>query len=152
MRSRKDRRSERVPAVHRLMLTILSPAGAELLKEIIISVDVSKHGARVRGRRTLQPNWKGTLVQLSSGRQVPCRVSWQVKPTAEAEYFETGIEIMANFDFWGHAFSDGDLALAEATTLIENSSLPAEELLEELRKASAFQASESGNSPGGNFH
>ena len=54
MRSRKDRRSERVPAVHRLMLTILSPTGAELLKEIIISVDVSKHGARVRGRRTLQ--------------------------------------------------------------------------------------------------
>ena len=135
-KSAKERRSERVAAVHRMMLTILSPTGAELLKEIIITVDVSRHGARVRGRRTLQPNWKGTLVQLSSGRQVPCRVSWQVKPTPEADYFETGVEIMANFDFWGRSFSSGDLESLEAPILIENAGLPPEELLQALRNAS----------------
>src|ERR1019366_10189315 len=115
-KSKMDRRSERVLVVHRLLLTIFSPGGAELLKEIVTTLDISKHGARVRGRRTLQENWKGTLTHLSSDRQVPCRVSWQSKSNTDGEYFESGIEILADFDFWDSCFSNGDLALAEATS------------------------------------
>jgi len=142
--TKKDRRSERVLSSHRLVLTILGPTGAEVLKEIIMTVDISKHGVRARGRRTLQPNWKGTLVQLNSGRQVPCRVTWQVKPTAEADYRETGIEIQANFDFWGRSFTSGDLEWLEAPVLIKSATVPPEKLLQALRNSAAFQGSSNG--------
>ena len=143
-KSKMDRRSERVLVAHRLLLTIFCPGGAELLKEIVTTLDISKHGARIRGRRTLQENWNGTLTHLSSDRQVPCRVSWQIKPNPDAEYFESGIEILADFEFWGRTFSNGDLELAEATSEIEDLTLPPEELLEQLREASAFQVGENG--------
>ncbi len=65
--SRKDRRSKRIPAAHRLLLTILSPTGSEIAKEIVTTVEVSSHGARVRGIRTFRPDSQGLLTQLGSG-------------------------------------------------------------------------------------
>ncbi len=137
--SRKDRRSERVPATRKLILTILGPSGAEILKEIITTVEISKHGARVRGRRTLQSNWKGNFVQLDSGRQAPVRVVWQVKPEA-SEYMESGLEILADFDFWDRAFANPDAEPQPVKIVIEDSAVPAEELLQKFKKSGAFQA------------
>lgn len=142
--SRKDRRSERVPATHRLMLGILGPSGAEFLKEIVTTVEVSQHGALIHGHRTFQTNWRGTLLQLSSGRQVPFRVVWQIKPPTGGEYLETGVEILADFNFWGLAFSNPDAEPVPATITIENDAVSPEELLQALRKWSAFQPPEAG--------
>lgn len=138
--SRKDRRSERVPATHRLMLTILGPSGAEVLKEIVTTVEISQHGARLRGRRTLQTNWQGILVQLSSGRQASFRVVWQTKPASALEYMESGVELLANFSFWERTFSNPDAEPAAAEIVIETATVGPEELLQQLCQSPGFQA------------
>ena len=135
--SKKDRRSERVPVTQRLILTILGTSGSEVLKEIVTTVEVSQHGARVHGRRSLQPNWKGNFVQLNSGRQAPVRVVWQVKPEGNAEYMESGVEILAEFNFWNRDFANPDAEPEPAEIVIENAAIPAEEL---LQKSAAFKA------------
>jgi len=142
--SKKDRRSDRIPAVHRLMLTIIGPTGAEMQKEIVTTVEVSQHGARIRGRRTLQVNWQGNFIQLTSGRQAPVRIAWQVKPSPEADYYESGVELLGNFNFWAREFTAGDLEGAESSVTIESATVSPEELLQEMRKASAFKAAQSG--------
>ena len=143
--SKKDRRSERIPALYRLILSIpIPPGGTEVLKEMITTVEVSQHGARIRGRNTLQQGWQGFLVLLNSGIQTPCRVVWQVKPSPKADFFETGVEIQAKFNFWGRVFSHGDEESAKIAVVIEDTSIPPEEFLQALRKSSAFQAEQSG--------
>ena len=142
--SKKDRRSERIPVAHRLILSILGVSGAEMLKEIITTVEVSQHGARIRGRRTLQRDWKGMFVQLSSGRQAPVRVVWQVKPSEEAEFYESGVEILAEFNFWGRAFASPDLEPEQAGIAIEEAAVTPEEFLQELKKSSAFRSDQNG--------
>jgi len=138
--SKKNRRSERVPIGQRLLLTILGPSGAEILREIVNTVEVSQHGARIRGRRTLQPNWKGNIVHLISGRQAPVRVVRQVKPEASAEFLESGLEILADFNFWNRAFANPDAEPDPVEIAIEDASIPAEEMLQRLKKSGAFQA------------
>ncbi|MBI4442485.1 MAG: hypothetical protein HY649_03815 [Acidobacteria bacterium] len=138
--SRKDRRSERIEATHRLLLSILGPSGAEVLKEIVTTVEVSQHGARIHGLRTFQTNWRGNLLQLSSGRQVPFRVVWQVKPPSGKGYLEAGVEILAEFNFWGRAFANPDAEPETTAITIENPALSPEELLQALRQSSAFQS------------
>lgn len=140
--SKKDRRSERVPVVHRLMLTVLGVSGAEILKEIVNTIEISQHGTRIRGRRTLQTNWQGTLIQLSSGRQTPCRVVWQTKSASDPAYSEAGLEILATFNFWGQTFTNPDAEPVAAEIVIENAAVSPEELLREFRKVSPTLASE----------
>jgi hypothetical protein len=138
--SSKSRRSKRVPANHRLLITVLGPSGAEISKEIVSTVEVSQHGARVRGRRTLRPEAQGTLTQLSSGRQVPFRVAWQQKGS-EPNSLDTGVELLSNFDFWGAMFAEPSAepepAPVPAPALVEGNAVPLSpaELLDELRKA-----------------
>jgi hypothetical protein len=142
--SRKDRRSERVPATVRLILSVLGPSGAAVLKEIVTTVDVSQHGARIRGRRTLQKDWRGVLTQVSSGRSVPFRVLWQTKPTSGGEYLEAGVEILTGINFWGRTFSNPDAQPVPSSITIENAAMSPEELLQALRKQLAFQSPEGG--------
>lgn len=142
--SKKNRRSERVPATHRLILTIFGPSGDEMLKEIITTMELSQHGAHIKGRHTLQPDWKGVLLQLSSGRQVPVRVAWQAKPSAGAEYLESGVEFLADLNFWGRAFSKPDAEPEKAGIAIENAAMSPEELFEAFRKSSAFDPEQNG--------
>ena len=134
--SRKDRRSERVTAAHRLMLTVLGESGGEILKEIITTIEISQHGTRIKGRRTLQPNWRGNLIQLSSGRQTPFRVVWQVKSPSDPLYLEAGLEILATTSFWGRSFANPDADPEAPEIVIENVALSPQELLRELRKIS----------------
>ncbi len=138
--SRKDRRSERVPVTHRLLLTILGPSGAVILKEIVTTVEISQHGARLKGRRTLESNWKGVLVQLGSGQQSPCRVVWQTKSTSEPASLETGVEILASHNFWRRGFSNPDAEPEPAEIVIEDASVTPEVLLRKLAEASDSQA------------
>ena len=104
-KSSKKRRSERLPAAVRLLLTIQGPSGAAVLKEVITTVEVSQYGARLRGRRPMEVGLQGVLIQLSSGRQTPFRVAWQIPSPDHPAYLDTGVELMPNLDFWGRTFS-----------------------------------------------
>lgn len=110
--SRKDRRSKRIPETHRLLLTILGPTGLEVSKEIVTTIEVSLHGARVRGIRTFRPDSQGVLTQLSSGLQAPVRIAWQAKAASNPKFLDTGVEFLSAFDFWGTTFPE--LAAAPA--------------------------------------
>ena len=135
--SSKNRRSERTPATQRLVLTILGPGGAEVLKEIITTAEISRHGARIRGRRTLKPDWRGAFVQLTSGRKVAVRVVWQTNPAPNEEFKESGVEIIANFNFWGRVFSSPD---QEPDSFeIKNAAVCLEEACQYLRAAPEFR-------------
>ena len=130
--SRKDRRSKRIPASHRLLLTILGPTGLEVSKEIVTTMEVSLHGARVRGIRTFRPDSQGVLTQLSSGQTAPVRVAWQAKAASNPKFLDTGVEFLSAFDFWGMEISDPAAASAPA----ERPPVSPQELLEELDKTS----------------
>jgi hypothetical protein len=104
--TRKDRRSRRVPAAHRLLLTIFGPTGAEITKEIVSTVELSQFGARVRGRRVLGPQSEATLTQLSSGRQARVRIAWQQKSESHPGYLDSGVELLSGFDYWGISFEE----------------------------------------------
>jgi len=145
--SRKDRRSKRIPAEHRLLLTILNANGLEIAKEIVTTVEVSLHGARVRGIRTFRPDSQGVLTQLSSGQQAPVRIAWQAKTASktasDAKYLDTGVEFLSAFDFWGATFSEPAAAPSPAESAGAASAAAAapppispQGLLDELENAS----------------
>jgi len=140
--SKKNRRSNRVPVSDKLILTITGDGDSELLKEIITTLEISKNGARIRGRRTLHPDWKGAFVQLSSGRRAPVRIVWQRKPSPGAEYLESGVEILSDYDFWGRTFTTGDMD-EEPAVVIENSPLSPEQLLQLFSEAAGVKAEQS---------
>jgi hypothetical protein len=131
---RKDRRSKRVPASHRLLLTLLSPSGTELAREIVSTVELSQYGAHIRGRRHFEPESEAVLTQLSSGRQARVRVAWQEKSGAHHGLFDTGVELLSGFDFWGVSFTDP--ATGQASGAAE--AAPSfRDILDELVKQSA---------------
>jgi hypothetical protein len=125
-----------------MLLTILGMTGAEVLKEVVTTVEVSQHGARIRGRRTLQKNWQGSLLLLSSGRQAPCRIVWQAKPPEAPGFLEAGVEILVGFNFWERTFSNPDAEPVAAEIAVEPGLVSPEELLQELRKSPSFQGQE----------
>lgn len=112
--TRRNRRSKRVPGTHRLLLTILGPTGLEIAKEIVSTVELSQYGARVRGRRSLRPESEGVLTQLRSGRQARIRIAWQRKCSESAEFFDTGVELLSGFDYWGDSFADPHASVRDA--------------------------------------
>ena len=137
--SRKDRRSKRIPETHRLLLSILGPTGLEISKEIVTTVEVSLHGARVRGISTFRPDSQGVLTQLSSGLQAPVRIAWQAKAESNSKFLDTGVEFLSAFDFWGTAFSDPAAAPAPGAAPPDKVARPPvspQALLEELDKTS----------------
>ena len=138
--TRANRRSKRLPAAHRMLLTIIGPSGSEIAKEIVSTVEISQHGARVRGRRILRTNAEGLLTQLSSGRQARVRVAWQRPAGSHAGYLDSGVELLNGFDYWGVTFVDPPPAEDSA----EESSLSAASLqilgAQELMEALATEA------------
>lgn len=142
--SRKDRRSKRVSSEQRLLLTILGPTGSEIAKEIVTTVEVSVHGARLRGIRTFRPDSQGVLTQLGSGQQAPFRVAWQAKVPSNPKCLDTGVELLAGFDFWGVPFSEPTAAPAPvaatapvaAPAPIEKPTINPQEILAELERTS----------------
>lgn len=131
--SRKDRRSKRIPASHRLLLTLLGPTGLEVSKEIVTTMEVSLHGARVQGIRTFRPDSQGVLTQLSSGQTAPVRIAWQAKAASNPQFLDTGVEFLSAFDFWGMEISD---PAAAAPAPADRPPVSPQELLEELDKIS----------------
>src|SRR5258708_3034738 len=95
--SAKRRRSKRVSKSERVMLNIVEPTA---IQDIVVTLEVSEHGAKVLARRHLKPDSRGTAVFIATGRQVPCRVAWQREPGPEGR-METGLEIYATSNFWG---------------------------------------------------
>ena len=112
--SRKNRRSKRLPAAHRMLLAIVNSSGSEIAKEIVSTVEISQHGARVRGRRMFRAGSEGLLTQLSSGRQARIRVAWQEKVEAHPGYLDAGVELLNGFDYWRVSFAD--IAPVESST------------------------------------
>jgi hypothetical protein len=148
--TQKKRRSKRVSAAHRLMLKILGADGGDVVKEVVTTVELSRHGARLRGRRALTLDARGLLVQLRSGEQIPFRVAWQIKAPAGQGYLDTGVEFLEDSDFWKQTFSREETAPAaaeEAATPLRKlppEKLLPEKLLEDLLQSPAFQDRESG--------
>ena len=137
--SRKDRRSKRVPAAHRLLLTILGPTGTEIAKEIVTTVELSLHGARVRGIRTFRPDSQGLLTQLDTGQQAPIRVAWQARAASNPRFLDTGVEFLSEFDFWGISSSEPTAEPTKPTppaAPIQSPSISPQGLLDELEKTS----------------
>ena len=134
--SRKDRRSKRIPETHRLLLSILGPTGLEISKEIVTTVEVSLHGARVRGIRTFRPDSQGVLTQLSSGQAAPVRIAWQAKAASNPKFLDTGVEFLSAFDFWGMAFSEPAASSAPGAAPADRPLVTPQALLEELEKTS----------------
>lgn len=93
------RRSERTPVMHRLLLVMVDSFGAELFRETVMTLETSPGGARICGRRRLEPGWLGTITMISTGREAHIRVVWQVPSDVRTEY-EAGIELLDAPDFW----------------------------------------------------
>ena len=142
---RKNRRSKRVPAAHRMLLTIINASGAEIAKEIVSTIEISQHGARVRGRRLLRANSEGLLTQLSSGRQARVRIAWQRPADAQAGLLDSGVELLNGFDYWNVSFVDPppqeQAAVNEAppatVAAASAEAIPPQELIEALAKEAA---------------
>ena len=101
--SAKRRRSKRVSKSERVLLSITDPTE---IQDVVVTLEVSQHGAKVLARRKLQANSRGTATFIAGGKQVPCRVAWQRPPGAEGR-METGLEIYpTGANFWGD-FHDG---------------------------------------------
>ena len=134
----KKRRSERLPAAVRLLLTIPGPGGAVALKEVVTTVEVSQYGARLLGRRLLEVGSQGVLIQLSSGRQTPFQVAWQAKSPARPGYLNTGIELLPNLHYWDRAFSPAPEP-SPTEIAIDAEAVSAEELVRALAPESSPQ-------------
>jgi hypothetical protein len=91
------RRSKRISKSERVMLDITEPTAVQ---DIVVTLEVSAHGAKVLARRHLQKDSKGTAMFIAAGRKVPCRIAWQRTPGADGR-METGLEIYTNGNFWG---------------------------------------------------
>jgi hypothetical protein len=137
--SAKQRRSKRASAKNSLMLTIHGPEGEEVVKEIVTTIELSLHGARVRGLRTLQPGWRGVLVELRSLRQAPFQVAWQTKAAAGKGYLDTGVELLEELDFWKEMFSNASTEQVPGGA-VEKNALSPEELLQEMVQWPVFQS------------
>ncbi|MBI3934650.1 MAG: hypothetical protein HY316_08135 [Acidobacteria bacterium] len=138
--TRKDRRSRRIPATHRLLLTILGPTGSEIAKEIVSTVELSQHGARVRGRRLLRPESEGMLTQLSSGRQARIRIAWQQKSAGNHGFLDSGVELLSGFDYWGISFAEPAAAPASPASSNGANPLTPQELLQNLKEQNSGHA------------
>ncbi len=79
------------------MLDITEP---KQVQDIVVTLEVSAHGAKVLARRTFEKESRGTAMFIAAGRKVPCRVAWQRKPGPDGR-METGLEIYSNANFWG---------------------------------------------------
>jgi hypothetical protein len=95
--SAKRRRSKRVSKSERVMVSITDPSPVQ---DVVVTLEVSQHGAKVLARRHFVTDSRGTAMFIATGREVPCRVAWQRAPGAEGR-METGLEIYANGNFWG---------------------------------------------------
>jgi len=107
------RRSKRISKSERVMLDITNPAPVQ---DIVVTLEVSAHGAKVLARRSMQKEARGTAMFIAAGRQVPCRIAWQRQAGPDGR-METGLEIYANGNFWG-------LDLAGSEVAVEPSPLP----------------------------
>ena len=95
--SAKRRRSKRISKSERVMLSITEPTAVQ---DVVVTLEVSQHGAKVLARRHFKAESRGTATFIANGRAVPCRVAWQRAPGAEGR-METGLEIYSNSNFWG---------------------------------------------------
>ena len=135
MKTRKDRRSRRIPASHRLMLTVYGADGSEMVREIVSTVELSQFGARVRGRQMAPPESRGMLTQLSSGRQAHVRVAWQEQVAGSPGFVDTGIEVVSGPEYWGISFAEPVATPAKVDVLPTPAT--AQALLEELNGKAA---------------
>ena len=138
----KDRRSERIPAVHKMML-VVADGDVTISKEVVATVLISQYGAQVRGRRAVNLAATGLVMNLSSCRQAKIRIAWHLPSTSHPGYFDTGIEFLDTADFWGCKFSEYRPVMIAANAKLEkpsaNTAVPAEltprKLLDHLRMA-----------------
>jgi hypothetical protein len=79
------------------MLDITDPTPVQ---DIVVTLEVSAHGAKVLARRHMEKEARGTAMFISAGRKVPCRIAWQRQPGPDGR-METGLEIYSNGNFWG---------------------------------------------------
>jgi hypothetical protein len=135
MKTRKDRRSRRIPASYRLMFTVFGPDGSEVVREIVSTVELSQFGARVRGRQVAPPESRGILTQLSSGRRAHVRVAWQDEAVGAPGFVDTGIEVISGPDYWGISFAEPEPVPVEAAT--PPTPMTAQGLLDELNGKAA---------------
>ena len=140
--SRTDRRSKRVPAKHQLFLTVPGPGETPVAKEVVLTLELSRHGARVRGRCPLEPGWNGVLAELRSLRKAPFRVAWQAQSLGAKGYLDTGLEFLEDSEFWGETFPKPEAEPIPAA--IKDAAISPEKLLQELSKLPVFQAQERG--------
>ena len=133
--TKRDRRSRRVPASHRLMLTVYGADGSEMVREIVSTVELSQFGARVRGRQQAPPESRGILTQLSSGRRAHVRVAWQEAAAGAPGFVDTGVEVVSGPDYWGISFAEPEPVPVEAAA--PPTPLTAQELLDELNGKAA---------------
>ena len=138
------RRSRRVPAKHPLMLTILGSNGEEVLKEFVSTVELSKHGARIRGRQVLPPDGRGILVQLKTLRRAAFRVAWPSTAPSALGYIDTGVELIDEFEHWETFYTDAKAQTNQQITGIENPTLSAQELFQSMLQSSFFDAKGTG--------
>ena len=104
--SAKRRRSKRIDKSERVLLNLATPTAVQ---DIVLTIEVSSHGAKVLARRKMVADAKGSARLLSAGREVPCRVAWQRPPGKEGR-METGLEIYSNTNFWGLDLSGSEIA------------------------------------------
>lgn len=140
--SSERRRSERIPAAHKMML-VVADADITVSKEVVTTVLISKYGAQVRGRRAIDPAAAGRVMNLGSCREAKCRVAWHLPSTSHPGFFDTGLEFLDNEDFWGCKFSEYHPVMTATQAKLEkpsvSSATPSEltprKLLEHLRMA-----------------
>ena len=132
------RRSERLPAAVRLLLTIPGPGGTVALREVVTTMEVSQYGARLLGRRPLEVGSRGVLIQLSSGRQTAFQVAWQTNSAARPGYLDTGVELLPNLEYWDRPFSPAPEP-PPTEIVMEDAAVSAEELVRELAPESSPQ-------------
>ena len=114
--SAKRRRSKRVSKSERVLLSITDPTE---IQDVVVTLEVSQHGAKVLARRKLPANSRGTATFIAGGKQVPCRVAWQRPPGAEGR-METGLEIYpTSVNFWGVDLQGSEVDRTEQLVLAE---------------------------------
>ena len=137
--SKKLRRSKRIPAKYNLLLTLQDDSGNEVVKEVVTTVEISRHGARIRGRSPLKMECRGVLLDLRSLRKAPFRVAWQQQAPADKAYIESGVEFISDSDFWGAVFPASKAIRPNQETASVNPLSP-RELLQEALQESAFES------------
>ena len=124
--SAKRRRSKRVDKSERVMLNLATPTAVQ---DIVVTIEVSAHGAKVLARRRMAPEARGVALYIAAGRQVPCRIAWQRAPGPDGR-METGLEIYSNTNFWGFDLTGSEVV--EDVPVVDQPPLTAAILLEAL--------------------